>query len=69
MLYSVIALSFFMPVMCYISFVKGYNIAAVKSGEKPIMRKPKKIKHECEYETLMKNIENYDGTGNGQVKI
>jgi hypothetical protein len=76
MLYSLLAavliLSFLMPVACYLSFVKGYNVNAVKVGERPLDTPKiihKRAKENAELKTILDNIDAYDGTANGQKEF
>lgn len=74
MLYSllaaVLALSFFMPFACYKAYYMGFYAAK----EKPIPKisRAKKLEISEETERLNKiwnNIDRFDGTTKGQVKI
>lgn len=81
MLYSlltaVLILSFFMtifvPYMVIKAFERGFNIAHEESVE--LVKKPKlpkihkKPKIDEKTETLLKNLDRYDGTGIGQEAI
>ena len=76
MLYSFVAttiiLAFTIPIACFYSFVKGYNLRAEKHGEKPIKAptRPKKSpKGDQRLEQLLANIDAYDGTEKGQKVI
>ena len=73
MLYSLLAaviiLAVLMPLVGCFCFVKGYNLKAEKTGERPIQgpRWPKrKPKGDRNLETLLHNIEQYDGSSSGQ---
>lgn len=61
-----------MPLACYLSFVKGYNVNAVKVGETPLKTPKivhKKAKENVELKTMLENIDAYDGTPNGQKEF
>lgn len=69
LLFAVIALAVLMPIVGIACFIEGYNLKAEKTGEKPIKKEfiPKKQpKGNPEIETLLHNINQYDGTSNGQ---
>jgi len=75
MLYSLLIVNIILCVSCPLvgvfCFVKGYNLKAEKLAEKPIRISLPKESPEVDerLQTLMANIDAYDGTGKGQVEI
>ena len=76
MLYSLLIVNIILCILCPLvgvfCFVKGYNLKAEKLDEKPIRLPslPKETpKADERLQTLMANIDAYDGTGKGQVEI
>ena len=75
MLYSllaaVIALSFFMPFACYKAFYMGFYAAKEQPLPKPVSKaKKREIAEETmRLNKVLQNIDRFDGTTKGQVKI
>lgn len=76
MLYSLlvanIVLCIMLPLVGVFCFVKGYNLKAEKVADKPLKlvtkaKKPPEVDEKLE--TLLANIDAYDGTSKGQVEI
>ena len=69
LLIALIVLAIATPVLCIVSFTVGYNANAAETGkriDKPKLLPKKKPKGDVELETLLHNINVYDGTANGQ---
>lgn len=76
MLYSllgtVIILAISCPLVGVFCFIKGYNLKAEKLGEtviKPPVLKTEEPEVDEKLQTLLQNIDVYDGSSKGQVEI
>lgn len=72
LLFSTLTLAILCPLLAVFCFVKGYNLAAAKHGEKPlkVLTGPKKEPAgDSRLEQLWANIDAYDGTEKGQKEI
>lgn len=73
LLVAVIVLAIAVPLTGVYCFIKGYNLKAEKEGDTPIKTPrivPKKApKGDERLQTLLFNIDNYDGTAAGQKDI
>ena len=75
MLYSLLVANIILSISCPLvgvfCFIKGYNLKAEKLSEKPIKLPSRTEVPEVDerLQTLLNNIDAYDGTEKGQVEI